>query len=90
VATHEAITVTTTTPIGFTLTKITERLVTDAFCTVEDADIRFLHTGDNPTSSVGHLIPKGTTFKVANFNHLRKFRMIGIGGIAKVSVSFNP
>lgn len=89
-ATHEVITATTGTPIGFTMSKITERWVTDAFCTVEDFDIRFLYTGENPTSSIGHLIPKGTTFKVSNFNHLRKFRMIGIGGNAKVSVSFNP
>lgn len=84
-AAHEAITVADT-AIGFTqatlnitVTGISTKHATSAYCTVEDAQIRILWTGTNPTTGTGHPRNPGDSFTLIGAGNIDAFRAIRTG-----------
>lgn len=98
--TYENITVSTT-PIGFTTTKIKpvssvkERDLGHArsiLVTVEEADVRYTVDGTTPAagSSTGHLAVSGSVLSFSNYQAMLNFRAVRSSGTdAKLKVTYS-
>lgn len=93
----ETVTVTTSAAVGLTSGNYVTRAAFGPqgggtvylFCTVETDNIRFRADGTDPTRSVGHPVPAGTSFTVQGYNNVRSLKMIGSGSAsASVSCTF--
>jgi hypothetical protein len=56
-------------------------------CTLETANVRIRMDGVNPTSSVGHLIIAGESFKLEGYDDISKFKAIRVSTDALLSCS---
>lgn len=90
-STFEVFNVGSDTAVGFTSSKLTERSVQSAMCTIETADVRILYgTSTAPTSSVGLYFLKNTSFRIDNQRHMETFKVISTSGTATISVLYEP
>lgn len=48
----------------------------EAFITCEDADIRFWLSGSTPTASLGHMLKKGESLTIENYDDIANFLAI--------------
>ena len=90
-ATFEVLSVGTSTAVGFTSSKLTERPIQSIFCTIESNDVRILYgTSTSPTSTVGLYFPKNSSFRLDNQRHMETFKVISTSGTATVSCLYEP
>ena len=85
----EAITVSST-AIGFTAGKIRIGALTArvAVFSTETNSVRYRVEGDNPTSSVGHLVVAGSHAAVCGLQPMTAFRAIRVSGDATLYVTY--
>lgn len=69
-----SVTLTTNDPVVIT------RYVTEVFCTLETAQIRYTLDGTAPTTTVGHLLEIGDTLTIQGRDNIVNFRAIRTGG----------
>ena len=88
-------TITVNTAIGFTAAKIMPTsgmfkgmACQEVFCTLETDAIRFLLTGDTPTSSVGHPLKKDSDLTISNANDIKNFKCIKVTTNASLTVTY--
>ena len=83
---YEAITVSDT-AIGFTTAKIAMAAgekCKEAFCVLEDNDVRFTLDGTTPTSSTGTLLLAGENLTLDNEEDIINFRVIRVSSNASL------
>ncbi|UUZ93266.1 hypothetical protein LJK87_00140 [Paenibacillus sp. P25] len=59
-----------------------------ALITVENNDIRWWATGDNPTPTNGHLAKAGTSIELKNFYEVKNFKAVAVSASAVLQVSY--
>lgn len=89
---YESITVTSSTAVGFTPSKMSPTngpRAKSVFLTVETDDIRFRMDGTSPTTSVGHIVLSTTQgVTISGEENIQKFSAIGVDNTCTLRVTY--